>query len=114
MFDAKGAKAGEESGDIGRIGDGEGVVGAIMMDGETKKFRSGRVGFDVIEGRKTRHEKGKVRRVVVLDAEVVHYQNKGNGTRGVAKKTGGLGLVEIKRLQERDKAEIGEEVIPAL
>jgi hypothetical protein len=108
VFDAKGAKAGEESGDIGRIGDGEGVVGAIMMEGETKKFRSGRVGFDVIEGRKTRHEKGEVRGVVVLDAEVVHYQDKGNGTRGVAEKTGGLGLVEIKRLQERDKAEIGK------
>ena len=93
-------------GNIGRIGDGEGVVGAIMVEGEDKKFRSGRVGFDVIEGRKTRHKKGEVRGVVVLDAEVVHYQDKGNRARGVAEKTGGLGLVEIKRLQERDKAEI--------
>jgi hypothetical protein len=48
VFDAKRAKAGEESGDIGRIGDGEGVVGSIMVEGETKKFRSGRVGFDMI------------------------------------------------------------------
>jgi len=108
VFDTKRAKAGEESGDIGRIGDGEGVVGAVMVEGEAKKFRSGRVGFDVIESRKTRHEKGEVRGVVVLDAEVVHYQDKGNGARGVAEKTGGWGLVEIERLQERDKAEIGK------
>ena len=99
MFDAKGAKAGEESGDIGRIGDGEGVVGAIMMEGETKKFRSDRVGFDVIEGRKTRHEKGEVRGVLVLNVEVVHDQDKGNRARGVAEKTGGKGLMEIERLK---------------
>ncbi len=100
MFDAKRAKAGEESGDIARIGDSEGVVGAVMVEGEAKKFGSGRVGFDVIEGRNARHKKGKVRGVVVPNAEVVHHQDKGNGARGVVEKTGGLGLVEIERLQE--------------
>jgi hypothetical protein len=89
VFDAKGAKAGEESGDIARIGDSEGVVGAVMMEGEAKKFGGDRVGFDGIEGRKARHKKGKVRGVVVLDAEDVHHQDKGNGARGVAEKTGG-------------------------
>jgi hypothetical protein len=89
VFDAKGAKAGEESGDIARIGDSESVVGAVMVEGEAKKFGSGGVGFDVVEGREARHEKGEVRGVVVLDAEVVHHQYKGDGARGVAEKTGG-------------------------
>ena len=39
---------------------------------------------------------------------MTHHQDKGNRARGVAEKTGGLGLVEIKRLQERDEAEIGK------
>ncbi len=69
MFDAKGAKVGEESGDISRIGDSEGMVGAVV------------VGFDVIEGRKARNKKGEVRGVVVLDAEVGHHQDKGNRAR---------------------------------
>ena len=84
------------------------VVGAVMVEGEAKKFGGDRVGFDGIEGRKARHEKGEVRGVVVLDAEVVHHQDKGNGARGVAEKTGGKGLVEVERLKERDEAEIGE------
>ena len=45
---------------------------------------------------------------MVLDAEVVHDQDKGNRARGVAEKTGGKGLVKIKRLKERDESEIGE------
>ncbi len=45
---------------------------------------------------------------MVLDAEVVHNQDKGNRARGVAEKTGGKGLVKIKRLKERDESEIRE------
>jgi hypothetical protein len=45
---------------------------------------------------------------VVLDAEVVHDQDKGDGARGVTEETGGKGLVEIKRLKKRDETEIGE------
>ena len=45
---------------------------------------------------------------MVLDAEVVHDQDKGNWARGVAEKTGGKGLVKIERLKERDESEIGE------
>ena len=78
------------------------------MEREAEILGSDGVSFDVVEGGKARDKKSEVRGVVVLDAEVVHYQDKGNGARGVAEKTGGLGLVEIKRLQERDKAEIGK------
>jgi hypothetical protein len=45
---------------------------------------------------------------VVLDAEVVHDQDKCNRARGVAEKTGGKGLVKVERLKERDESEIGE------
>ena len=45
---------------------------------------------------------------MVLDAEVVHDQDKSNRVRGVAEKTGGKGLVKIERLKERDESEIGE------
>jgi hypothetical protein len=36
------------------------------------------VSFDVVEGGKARDKKSEVRGVVVLDAEVVHDQDKGN------------------------------------
>jgi hypothetical protein len=45
---------------------------------------------------------------VVFDAEVVYHQDKGNGARGKAEKTGSVGLVEVKRLEEGDKTEIGK------
>ncbi len=45
---------------------------------------------------------------MVLDAEVVHDQGKGNRARGVVEKTGGKGLMKIERLKERDESEIGE------
>jgi hypothetical protein len=62
----------------------------------------------MVKGRKTGDKESKVGGVVVLDAEVVHHQDKGNRARGVAEKTGGKGLVEVERLKERDEAEIGE------
>ena len=45
---------------------------------------------------------------MVLDAEVVHDQDKGNRARGVTEKTGGKGLVKVESLKERDESEIGE------
>lgn len=48
MFDAKGAKAGEESGDIGRIRDGESVMREVVLDGKAEKFGGDGVGFDVV------------------------------------------------------------------
>ena len=48
MFDAKGAKAGEESGDIGRIRDGESVMREVVLDRKAEKFGGDGVGFDVV------------------------------------------------------------------
>ena len=62
----------------------------------------------MVKVRKTGDKESKVGGVVVLDAEVVHHQDKGDRARGVAEKTGGKGLVEVERLKERDEAEIGE------
>jgi hypothetical protein len=58
--------------------------------------------------RQTGDKESKVGGMVILDAEVVNHQDKGNWAGGVAEKTGGKGLVEIERLKERDKAEIGQ------
>ena len=64
--------------------------------------------FDMVESGKTRDKEGKVRGVVVLHAEVVHHQDEGNRAGGVAEKTGGKGLVKVKRLKQGDKSKIGE------
>ena len=95
----KGTKASEESGDIAGIGDSECVLGAVVMEREAEKFGGDGVGFDVVQGGQARDKKSEVRGVVVLDAEVVHDQDKGNRARGVAEKTGGKGLMEIERLK---------------
>ena len=62
----------------------------------------------MVEGRKTGDKESKVRGVVVLHAEVVHHQDEGNRARGVAEKTGGKGLMKVKRLKQGDKSKIGE------
>ncbi len=108
MGNTKGTKASEKSGDIAGIGDSESVLGAVVLEREAEKFGGDGVGFDVIEGGKARNKKGEVGGFVVLDAEVVHDQDKGDRARGVTEKTGSKGLVEIERLKKRDETEIGE------
>ena len=98
VFDAKGTEASEESGDVTRVGDSEGTAGAVMGEGKAEKGRGDGVSFDVIKCRQTRDNKSEVRGMVVLHAEIVNHQDKGNRARGVSEKTGGLGLVEIERL----------------
>jgi hypothetical protein len=50
VFDAKGTEASEESGDVTRVGDSEGVVGvgAVVLEGEAPKCGSEGVGFDMV------------------------------------------------------------------
>ena len=57
---------------VAGVRDSEGFGRAVVEDGEAKEFRSDGVGFGVVEGRKTRDAKVKVRAVRILDAEVVH------------------------------------------
>jgi len=45
---------------------------------------------------------------MVLDAEVVNYQDKGDGARGVAEEAGCVSLVEGKALEEGDETKVGQ------
>ncbi len=44
------------------------------------------MGIDVVEGGEDRDEEIEVRQAVLLHAEVIHHQDKGDGARDVAKK----------------------------
>jgi hypothetical protein len=44
-----GTKAGKEGRDVPRVRQGESFEGAVMVEGEAKKFGGDRVGFGVIE-----------------------------------------------------------------
>ncbi len=79
-----------------------------MLEGEAEKGRSKWVSFGVVQCGQAVDKEGKVRGVVVLHAEVVHHQDKGDGTRGMTEKTGSEGLMEVKGCKERDKTEIGQ------
>ena len=45
---------------------------------------------------------------MVLHTEVIHHQDESDRTGGVAEKTRGGGLEEVKGLEKRDKTEIGQ------
>ncbi len=45
--------------------------------------------------------------MVVLDAEVVYHQDEGDWARGMAEKTGGVGLMKVEGLEVGDKTEVG-------
>ena len=64
--------------------------------------------FALVQVRQTGDKESKVGGMVILDAEVVNHQDKGNWAGGVAEKTGGKGLVKVESLKERDESEIGE------
>jgi hypothetical protein len=77
-----------------------------VIEGEAEEFGGQRVGFAVIQSREARDEIGEVRGVLVFDAEVVNYQDKGDRARGVTEKTGGEGLVKTEGVEEGDKAKV--------
>ena len=108
MGNAGGAEAGKESGNVTGVRNGEGAGRAVVMQRETEEFSSDGVGFGMVKGGEARDEKGKVRGMVVFDAEVVHHQDKGDGARGVAEEAGGLGLVKVEGLEEGDKTKVGK------
>ena len=106
MGNAGRSEAGEKGGDIAGIGNGECARRAFVGERETKKRGSDGVSFDVIEGGKTGDKVGKVGGVVVLHTEVIHHQDESDRAGGVAEKTRGGGLEEVKGLEKRDKTEI--------
>ncbi len=72
------SEAGKQGGDVARIGDSESTTGAVMGEGKAEKGRGDGVSFDVIKCRKTRDKESEVRGLVVLDAEIVNHQDKGD------------------------------------
>ena len=106
MSDAGRSEAGQEGRDITGVGDSEGSRRAVVIEREAEEFCGEGVGFTMIQGREARDEKGEVRGVLVFDAEVVNYQDKGDGAGGVTEKTGGKGLVKVEGVEEGDKAKV--------
>ncbi len=45
---------------------------------------------------------------MILDAEVFNYQDKGDRASRMTEETRGVGLVEVERLEKRDKTKIGQ------
>ena len=67
-----GSKASEEGGDIAGVRQGERASGAVVVEGEAKKFREDGMGFDVIKEEKDGDKKVEVRAGRILYAEVVN------------------------------------------
>jgi hypothetical protein len=57
---------------VAGVRDGESFGRAVVRDREAKKFGGDGMGFGVVEGRKARDEKVKVRARRILDAKVVN------------------------------------------
>ena len=64
------------------------------------------MGFGVVKSRQARDKESEVRGVVVLHTEVIHHQDESDRASGVAEKTRGVGLEEVKGLEKRDKTKI--------
>jgi hypothetical protein len=57
-----------------------------MVERKAEEGRSDGVGFDMVQSGETRDKKGDARGAMVLDAEVVNYQDKGDGARVVTRR----------------------------
>ena len=103
-----GTKAGEEGGDVARVGEGERARRAVVVDGKAKELGRDGVSFAVIGKRENGDKEVEVVSVVVLDTKVVHHQDKGDWARDMAKKTGGRGFKEAVSGEVRDETGLGE------
>ena len=104
-FDAIGAEASNEGGDVGGIGDSNGPVPrSVVCDGETEVLGTDRVDLNMVELREAVDKEGEVRWVSIFDTEVVDNESKGDVASGVTKKTGGGSFVKVRSIEEPDKA----------
>lgn len=105
VFDAIGAEASDEGGDVGGIGYSNGPVPrSVVLDGETEVLGTDRVDLNVVELREAVDKEGEVRGVSVLDTEIVDNKGKGDVASGVTEKTGGGSFVKIRSIEELYKA----------
>jgi hypothetical protein len=103
-FDAKGAETLEERVDVSGVGDGEGALGGVVLDGGAQELVGDGVGLDVIEGRQGRDKEIEVGAIGVLDTEIVDNEDKGYGTGEVTKQARGGRLDKARLKQKGDEA----------
>ena len=105
MFDAIGAEASDEGGDVGGIGYSNGPVPrSVVLDGETEILGADRVDLNMVELREAVDKEGEVRWVSTLYTEVVDDEGKGDVASGVAKQAGGGSFVKVRSIEEPYKA----------
>ena len=104
-FDASGAEASNEGGDVGGIGDSNGPVPrSVVLDGETEVLGTDRVDLNMVELREAVDKEGEVRGVSALDTEIADNKGKGDVASGVTEKTGGGSFVKVRSIEEPYKA----------
>ena len=80
-----------------------------MVDGKTKELSGDGVSFAVILDERENGDKVvEVVLVVVFETKVIHHQDKGDGARDMAKKTGGRRFMEAVSGEVRDETGLGE------
>ena len=105
VFDAVGAEASNEGGDVGGIGYSNGPVPrSVVLDGETEVLGTNRVNLYMVELREAVDKESEVRGVSIFYTEVVDNKGKGDVASGVTKKTGGGSFVKVRSIEEPYKA----------
>ncbi len=79
-----------------------------MVNGEAKELGGDGVSFAVIGEREDGDKVVEVVLAVVFDTKVIHHQDKGDGTRDMAKKTGSRRFMEAVSGEVRDETGLGE------
>jgi hypothetical protein len=90
----------EERVDVSGVGDGEGALGGVVMDGGAKELVGDRVGLNVIEGRQGRDKEIEVGAIGVLDTEIIYYEIKGYRAGKMAEEARG-GSLDKARLKQK-------------
>jgi len=109
VFDAIGAEASDEGGDVGGIGYGNGPVPrSAVLDGETEILGTDRVDLNMVELREAVDKESEVRGVSIFDTEVADNKGEGDVASGVAEKTGGGSFVKVRGIEGPYKAILGK------
>jgi hypothetical protein len=87
---------------ISGVGDGEGTLGCVVVDGRAEELVGDWVGLNVIEGRQGRDKEIEVGAIGVLDTEIVDYDDKGYRAGKVMEEARGGRLNKARLAQERD------------
>ncbi len=81
---------------------------AVVVDGEAKELGGDGVNFVMIGEREDGDKVVEIVLVVVFDTKVIHHQDKGDGARDMAEKTGVKRFIEAVSGEVRDETGLGE------